>query len=439
MASESTLAGRGVELASGPSMRDTFGKIMTDIYDPDRNPNGIVNIGTAENYEMLTEVADRFRDGIRYHSGEFNYGEGPWGSRRLRTAMAKFMERNLKSIHPIDPEKILFASGCTAIFEMLGFALADPGEGLLVSRPCYAAFQDDFELKAKMKCVFVSFGDIDQFSPAAVDCYEKALIEAHRNGTKVRALMLCNPHNPLGRCYPRETIIGLMKLCAKYSVHLLSDEIYALSVFPVDESNGKTEAFESVLSFDTTPYLDSNYLHAVYGMSKDLASGGLRMGCIYTQNDALMRALCAMSKFHWSGTADERLATEMLEDETWLEQFNRTSRARLARSSKVAREALHRAGVAYSKGSNAGFFLWIDLRPWLPKVKGGDKWASEMALWEQLMQNKVFMTPGRGQQAEEPGYFRLIFSQPEHVIKVGMQRVKKTLDQIEKKKRESKI
>jgi hypothetical protein len=34
----------------------------------------------------------------------------------------------------------------------------------------------------------------------------------------VKALMLAHPHNPLGRCYSREVLVKLMRLCQKYQV-----------------------------------------------------------------------------------------------------------------------------------------------------------------------------------------------------------------------------
>ena len=63
--------------------------------------------------------------------------------------MAKHMEKYFASIHIIDPEDILFASGVTSLCDMLGFTIADPGDGILLSRPIYQAFQMDFGIKAK--------------------------------------------------------------------------------------------------------------------------------------------------------------------------------------------------------------------------------------------------------------------------------------------------
>ena len=114
-----------------------------------------------------------------------------------------------------------------------------------------------------MTPIYADFDGVDQFSPKAAEKYEEAMLNAERNGTHVRAMMLCNPHNPLGQCYPKDTVIAIMKLCDKYKIHLLSDEIYASSVYEVPDKNAMK--FTSALSFDTSPYISKEYLHIVYG------------------------------------------------------------------------------------------------------------------------------------------------------------------------------
>lgn len=56
-----------------------------------------------------------------------------------------------------------------------------------------------------------------------------------------------------------------MKFCQKHSIHLISDEIYGLSVF---ETGNSAIPFTSVLSFDPAGLIDPDYLHVFYGMSK---------------------------------------------------------------------------------------------------------------------------------------------------------------------------
>ena len=39
--------------------------------------------------------------------------------------------------------------------------------------------------------------------------------------------MLCNPHNPSGRCWPKETLQRLADFCAEHNILVVSDEIHA--------------------------------------------------------------------------------------------------------------------------------------------------------------------------------------------------------------------
>lgn len=130
----------------------------------------------------------------------------------------------------------------------------------------------------------MAFGDVDPFGMDVISKYEEALIQAEKDGVPVKALFLCSPHNPLGtedskqsfyhgsndlqgRCYPREVLVGLMKFCQRHKIHLISDEIYALSVWKNPEAPDAV-TFESVLSIDTTGIIDPGLVHVLWGMSK---------------------------------------------------------------------------------------------------------------------------------------------------------------------------
>lgn len=76
-----------------------------------------------------------------------------------------------------------------------------------------------------------------------------------------------------------------MILCHKYKIHLLMDEIYALSVFDVPDT--KATQLVSISTFDTDKYIDPNDIHVIYGIKKDTAAGGLRLGYLYTRNTDL--------------------------------------------------------------------------------------------------------------------------------------------------------
>lgn len=146
---------------------------------------------------MTKDVSDFANSRIQTTPRTFTYGEGPWGSKRLRTAMSNHMNKHFHPFSDVCADHLVFANGITSLCELFGYAVGSPGDGILISRPSYQAFPSDFGAKAGIKCVFVPFGDMDQFSVAAVANYENALLEARDAGTNVRALLLCNPHKTL--------------------------------------------------------------------------------------------------------------------------------------------------------------------------------------------------------------------------------------------------
>lgn len=72
-------------------------------------------------------------------------------------------------------------------------------------------FRTDISISCRAKVIGVSFGEVDPFSDDALIAYEKALLNAQKAGIHVRALLLCNPHNPLGMA-PRitEETVGII-------------------------------------------------------------------------------------------------------------------------------------------------------------------------------------------------------------------------------------
>lgn len=424
--SESTLSSRGQHLAHQPSYRSFATPVLRDLYHPTTNPNGNINLGQAENYLMLPEVASFANQTLQAKPEFFSYNEGAWGPDRLRRGLARHMNKCFKPVREIEPDQLLVANGCMSLCELLGFSLCSEGDGVLFPSPVYAAFQSDFSTKAGVKCVYTAFGGVDQFSPAAAGCYERALLAAEREGTKVRALMLCNPHNPLGRCYPKETLVALLKLCQKYSIHFISDEIYALSTYSAPEAKDAV-AFESILSFYTAEYIAPELLHVLYGMSKDFACGGLRIGCLYTRNESLWHAISAMTQFHWIGGLDGEMACRMLEDEPWLDAFFLRSQQALGNASALARKLLNDKSVAFDASANAGFFLWLDVRRFLQGT-GKTGWDAERELNDRFLKKKVYLTSGELQHAEEPGFFRVVFSYDEQTMREGFRRIFEALN-----------
>ena len=94
---------------------------------------------------------------------------------------------------------------------------------------------------------------------------------------RVRALVISNPHNPLGRCYSTKVLEQCMRFCQKHDLHLVSDEVFGLSVFDSPDLPESPE-FTSIMSLDPkTLGVDSQRIHLIWSLSKDFAASGVRL------------------------------------------------------------------------------------------------------------------------------------------------------------------
>lgn len=133
-----------------------------------------------------------------------------------------------------------------------------------------------------------------------IEYFERALAESEARGVKIRAIMICNPHNPMGFCYKKSVLLEYLRFAQRHNIHLISDEIYALSVYDTEQADAVR--FTSVLSLD--PMLEAgccpSRVHVIYGASKDWSANGLRLGALISQsNPALhtaMESSCLLMK-----------------------------------------------------------------------------------------------------------------------------------------------
>lgn len=53
-------------------------------------------------------------------------------------------------------------------------------------------------MRSRVVLEYVDVGDTDQFGPSCAAGFAAGLEAAEKRGVKIKALIICNPHNPLG-------------------------------------------------------------------------------------------------------------------------------------------------------------------------------------------------------------------------------------------------
>ncbi|GAA1060341.1 MalY/PatB family protein [Agromyces bracchium] len=304
------------------------------MYDPDVLPLPVAEM----DYPLAEPIAEALHAAIRrsdtgYHSG----------SRPVADAFAPFAAARL-GWEP-DPARITSTADVSmGIVEVLRRVIR-PGDGVVIDPPIYPPF---FDLVTEAGGTVVEVplaGGIDEGWSLDLDGVDAAFAAG------ARAMVLCNPHNPVGLAHPRDQLAALAEIAARHGATIVSDEVHG----PLSQPDSPYVPFLTVS--------DAAREHgiAVTAASKAFNLAGLKAAMIVTaseRGDAVRDALpyeveWRMSQFgsiasvaafrhggHWldgviaSIDDNRRLLADLLEDEL--------------------------PGVRY-RMPQAGYLAWLDL------------------------------------------------------------------------------
>ncbi|XP_065858353.1 1-aminocyclopropane-1-carboxylate synthase [Euphorbia lathyris] len=378
-------------------------------FHPTKNPTGVIQMGLAENqlcFDLVqqwlknnpkasictTEGAEEFKDIAIFQDYH--------GLPEFRNAVANFMGKVRGNRVTFDPDRIVMSGGATGAHEMVAFCLADPGEAFLVPTPYYPGFDRDLRWRTGVQLVPVDCESSNQFK-VTKEALEYAYEMAECNNIRVKGLLLTNPSNPLGTTLDKETLTDILSFINDKNIHLICDEIYAATVFTQPDFVSIAEVIQEV------PNCNLDLLHIVYSLSKDMGFPGFRVGIVYSYNDSVVHCARKMSSFGLVSSQTQYLIASLLSDDEFVANFIVESKRRLAKRYSDFTVGLAQEGIKCLNTSNAGLFLWMDLRRLL-KEKSVD---GEIALWRMIIKDvKLNVSPGSSFHCVEPGWFRVCFA-----------------------------
>ncbi|XP_074264789.1 1-aminocyclopropane-1-carboxylate synthase-like [Silene latifolia] len=393
-----------------------------DPFHPVDKPHGVIQMGLAENqlcFDLVKEWilknpsasictvdgVDQFQDIAIFQDYH--------GLPQFRKAVARFMEKVRGERVKFDESRIVMSGGATGAHELMTFCLADPGEAFLVPTPYYPGFDRDLRWRTGVQLVPVLCNSSDNFKitkSALEDAYERA----QDAKIKVKGLLITNPSNPLGTVLDKETLISILAFTNEKNIHLVCDEIYGATVFG-------QQKFISIAEIMVDQPHNPDLIHIVYSLSKDLGFPGFRVGIVYSYNDNVVNCARKMSSFGLVSTQTQRLIASMLSDEEFVERFLVESSKRLEARHRAFTWGLNQVGIQSLK-SNAGLFVWMDLRHLLQDATV----EAELTLWRVIINEvKINVSPGSSFHCSEPGWFRVcIANMSDETMDVALRRIR---------------
>lgn len=164
-------------------------------------------------FETVPEVKDKLRriteHGIYGYTGRtdvYNAAVISWFSRRFQW---KIKERWI-----ISTPGVVFALA-TAVR-----TYTEPRDGILIQQPVYYPFERVISRNGRVPVISRLIEGTEQYEMDFIDM-ERKIREQN-----VKMMILCSPHNPVGRVWKKEELEQLGTLCETYGVTVVVDEIH---------------------------------------------------------------------------------------------------------------------------------------------------------------------------------------------------------------------
>lgn len=283
-------------------------------------------------------------------------------------------------------------------------AFTQKGDAILIQQPVYYPFANKVTENDRQLVVNPLILKNGRYEMDFADMERKIA------DNRVKMLLLCSPHNPVGRVWTKEELLRVGEICQKHGVLVVSDEIHADFTYA-----GHTHrVFASVKS----EFAD--FTITCTAPSKTFNLAGLQNSNIFIPNRQLRHAYkkelsaCGCGGTNCMGMAACQAAYEAGAD--WLEQLKQYLAGNLAYVRQFLREKLPEIALIEPEGT---YLVWLDLRKLgLTEQQQRQLIVQDAKLW--LDTGTLF-----GQGGE--GFERINIACPRATIEQAMQRLERAV------------
>jgi cystathionine beta-lyase len=272
------------------------------------------------------------------------------------------------------------------------------GGKVIITSPVYHGF---WEWLGELKIDIVDVPLLEHYE-LDIDGIEKQF----QSGIKY--LLLCNPHNPVGKAFSREQLTALAKVAKKHNAVIISDEIHAPLTYEDHEF---------------TPYLTCGPEAEETGIcvtssSKSWNHAGLKAGFVLTQSKVMQaKANLMPAATHWRSSLLGAFAlVEAYSNGTdWLDNTVKV----LDDNRKFLKSELKKRfpEITYDL-PDAGYLAWLNVEAW----GLGDRTVDEL-----VTKGRVSLVPGNDHGPQYTNFVRLNFGTSQVHISEGLARIAKAL------------
>ncbi|MGN0774866.1 MAG: MalY/PatB family protein [Candidatus Ventricola sp.] len=299
----------------------------------------------------------------------------------------------------IAPDEVLMSPCVVTGMRVALRALTQEGDGVLVHPPVYGPFFQSIRLNNRrvVESPLVR-GEDGRFRMNLTEMEEKLA------SGEARAVMLCSPHNPVGRCWDEEELSAVAGLCERYGAALICDEIHADFVYA-------PKKHRSIL---TIPGAQARAV-MLCAASKTFNVAGLQQSSIVCKNPQTLEAMRREMEAGGvrSGNAFALAATRAAYTgcDAWLDGLMAYLTENRDFAEKYIAEHMPRVRVTPLE---ATYLMWLDCT-----ALG----MTQDELMEKIASAHVKVTEGKFFGAQGAGYIRLNIACPRKQLALALERM----------------
>lgn len=300
----------------------------------------------------------------------------------------------------INVEDVVYTPGVVTAINFLLKILIKENDKVLVQSPVYHSF---FRVLNENKCDVVQSELFIKNNRYEIDFDEFE----NKISTGVKVLILCNPHNPIGRVWTKEELERIVEICESYKVFIISDEIHSDLVF----KGYKHTSLTTVASY----YKDN--IVTLTAPSKTFNLAGLYVSNAIITDEKLRSRYKELFSTTPNVLGAEALIAAYNKGETWLEELLEYIESNYNYVLKFVNENVPKIKVIKQEGT---FLTWLDCR----ELGLSDEELERFFLEEAKLALSTGTAFGKGGS----GFMRMNIGCPISTVKEALERLKNAVD-----------
>ena len=299
----------------------------------------------------------------------------------------------------VKQEWLSFVPGVVCGFNMAVLAFTEPGDEIIIQPPVYPPFHHAVASHGR-KLVYNTLVDRG-------DGYGINFDQLAEQVKTAKMLILCNPHNPVGRCWRPDELLLLGEMCLMNKVMVISDEIHCDLVLP---------------GYKHTPFATLGHQYALNSITFHAASKTFNLAGLATSTAIIPNPVIRKTYTDYVNDMEAHLGNifgkvstqaAMTYGDEWLEQLLGYVQGNIDYVSDFL--TAHLPKVKFNK-PQATYMMWLDFNGY---------GLTEEELWRKMTQEaQLGLNRGKDFGEEGRGFFRINLACPRSTVVEAMQRMK---------------